>query len=272
MVEGQLPLRFEDLAMDGRVRLEPLAASLSLVWRNALMDHPLTPWAREQGIIPITTRFVIEGGEGPFAWEGGLSARGSWEITRTESPVRFLLIIRTELLAPLGRTNLPPPEGAGQVRSAGTVIAEHVFTRPFAEAAERRVTELGDYGTTARLSTWAEPRALLQLPEGAVPLGPMAADPHEHVFGLAHTDSNQHVNSLVYPRLFEDAALRRLGRGDVLSRFLDVRFRKPSFASDRAVVVLQPYERAGRVGACGAFVDPGGAPESGRVFLRLELG
>ncbi len=30
-------------------------------------------------------------------------------------------------------------------------------------------------------------------------------------FGLDHTDGNQHVNSLVYPRLFAEAALRRLG-------------------------------------------------------------
>jgi hypothetical protein len=271
MVTGQLPLRFEDLSMDGRFRLEPLAASLNLVWRKALLDHPLAAWGREQGIIPITTRVLIEGGDGPFGWEGGATARGSFEITRTVDPVRFLLVIRTDLEAPLGRTHLPPPDDAGQLRNIGTVIAEHVFTRPFADAAERRVTSLGDYGTSAPIATWAEPRALLELPQGAVPLGPSEVEPCEHLFGLTHTDSNQHVNSLVYPRLFEEALLRRLGRGDVLARQLDVRFRKPSFAGDRLHVVLQPYQRDGRVGACGAFVDVDAEPHNGRVFLRLEL-
>src|SRR6185436_7956627 len=106
MVTGQLPLRFEDVTMDGRVRLEPLAASLGLVWRDELVSHPLYPWAREQGIIPITTRFVLEAGDGPFGVESGVTLRGEWEVTRTTEP-RFLLVLKTTLEAPLGRTNLP---------------------------------------------------------------------------------------------------------------------------------------------------------------------
>ena len=47
MVTGELPLRFEDIAMDGRVRLEPLAASLTLLWRDDLVTHPLHAWCTE---------------------------------------------------------------------------------------------------------------------------------------------------------------------------------------------------------------------------------
>ena len=57
------------------------------------------------------------------------------------------------------------------------------------------------------------------------------------VFGLVHTDSNQHVNSLVYMRLFEEAVLRRfaaLGLPEpVLARRLEIAYRKPCFAGDR---------------------------------------
>lgn len=275
MVTGRLALRFEDIAMDGRVRLEPLAASLGIVWQEELVHHPLYPWARDQLIIPITTRFVLEGHDGPFGVEAGLAVRGGWEVTRTVDAAgatnRFLLTLRTDLEAPLGRTNLPPPDDAGAVRAAGSVVAEHVFTRPFAEADQRRVTELGEFGTTAAIVEWADPRALLTLPAGARPLGPLERDGLEHVFALAHTDSNQHVNSLIYPRLFEEALVRRTGRGELLSRFLDVRYRKPSFPGDRAVIWLQPYEREGRVGAVGSFTEPGAEAPSGRVFLRMEL-
>jgi len=275
MVTGQLPLRFEDVAMDGRIRLEALAASLGLIWRDELVRHPLYPWAQAQGIIPITTRFVFEGGDGPFAIENPMEAAGSWEVQRTldasGATQYFLLTLRTELHAPIGRTNLPPPDHAGVRARVGSVIAEHVFTRPFEEGPKRRVTELSDFGATAPIVPWAEPRALLELPPGAKPLGPLARTGFSHVFGLAHTDSNQHVNSLVYPRLFEEAALKALGRGDLLSRRLDVRYRKPSFAGDALEIVLQPYEREGRQGAAGAFVEPGAEAKAGRVFLQMEL-
>ncbi|MBL8956742.1 MAG: hypothetical protein JNK82_38570 [Myxococcaceae bacterium] len=275
MITGVLPLRFEDVAMDGRVRLESLTASLGLVWRDELTKHPLYPWAMSEGIIPITTRFVLEAGDGPFAIDAPVEARGTWDIQRSVgvggATRHFLLTLRTELHAPLGRTNLPPPDDAGTRARVGSVLAEHVFTRPFEEGAKRRVTELGEHGVSAPVVPWAEPQGALELPPDAKPLGPLERAGEPCRFGLTHTDSNQHVNSLVYPRLFEDVLLRRLGRGDLLARHLDVRFRKPSFAGDVLEVLLQPYEREGRLGAAGVFVEPGAEPKTGRVFLRMEL-
>jgi hypothetical protein len=264
---GEISLRFEDVTQDGRLRLEPLTASLNVVWRDELSRHPLSPKFREEGIIPITTRFLVESRPGPFAFENPVEVEGNWDVARTVdangATNRFLMLMRTQLFAPLGRTNLPPPDDAGTRASVGSVLAEHVFTRPFAEPNERRVTDLGEAGRDAKVIDWAEPKALLD--------GPVVVDEVPVVFGLTHTDSNQHVNALTYPRLFEEAVLRRLGRGDLLARRLDVRYRKPSFAGDRLSLALNVSERDGRVSASGVFFEPGTEPTAGRVFLHLTL-
>ena len=86
------------------------------------------------------------------------------------------------------------------------------------------------------------------------------------MFGLGHTDSNQHVNSLVYPRFFEDAALRRLAALGLptaaMPVYLDIAYRKPCFAGDRMRIDLTTFELDGRHGARGAFV-PWDAPRPG---------
>jgi hypothetical protein len=100
---------------------------------------------------------------------------------------------------------------------------------------------------------------------------------------VAHTDSNQHVNSLVYPRLFEDAALRRfaaLGRlkPPVLSRHVEAAFRKPCFAGETYAVALQAFTLEGRLGAVGKFVSQADASSEeglrkakGHCFVRMAF-
>ncbi len=90
-------------------------------------------------------------------------------------------------------------------------------------------------------------------------------------FGAMHTDSNQHVNSLVYPRLFEEIAMRHLGRPHALARTVDVRFRKPSFIGDKLNVAITLWEHGGLMHASGTFVEERGDPEHGRVFVQLTL-
>jgi hypothetical protein len=106
---------------------------------------------------------------------------------------------------------------------------------------------------------WVPPESIGVLPEGAVPLDDLRVDPTPIAFGLAHTDSNQHVNSLQYPRLFEDAAMRRfaeLGRlkPPVLSRWVEAAFRKPCFAGERYAVALRAFTLDGQIGAVGSFI------------------
>jgi hypothetical protein len=93
-----------------------------------------------------------------------------------------------------------------------------------------------------------------------MPLEPVRRiDPVPITFGLVHTDSNMHVNSLVYLRMFEEAALRRLaqlGKGSaVLGRTLDIAYRKPCFAGQTMFVVEQAFEQNGKLGMAAALVE-----------------
>ena len=165
------------------------------------------------------------------------------------------------------------------------MFCEHVFTRPFAPPGERRVLSLEiDGAPVVPMDRYAlrRPEAALDLPEGAIALDDdLVLDPVPIVFGLDHTDSNQHVNSLVYTRLFTEAALRRLaahGRGGaLLARAADFAYRKPYFAGDRARIAARAFTLGDRAGVVAALLDERDA--SGplanarpRCFARLLLG
>jgi hypothetical protein len=279
---ADVPIRYEDITQDGRFRLEALSNALGeTVWKGLLNGHPSNAALRAQGIVPILTRYLAQGASGPFPMSQTIRSAGTFEFTHSISPTtgevdRLLLRMWVELFGPTGRTHGPPPEGAGTLTLAGRVFAEHVLTRPFGPAAERKVVRVdapGLPGVPEARSVWLPPAEILNLPAEARFLEPAPSqDPLAIVFGLCHTDSNQHVNSLVYPRLFEEAAIRRfaaLGRTKpVLARFTDVGFRKPFFAGDRASIVLQAFAESGRLGAVGAFVpeDPTAKPHA---FLRM---
>jgi hypothetical protein len=86
------------------------------------------------------------------------------------------------------------------------------------------------------------------------------ADAAPLAFGLTHTDANQHVNSLAYPQIFEDAALRRwmdIGQDtrSLLVDYIDVAFRKPCFAGQKHFVKVRAFEHHGKLGAV-AFLGP----------------
>jgi hypothetical protein len=94
-----------------------------------------------------------------------------------------------------------------------------------------------------------------------------------------HTDANQHVNSLVYPRVFEDAVVRRLltqpqiGIAEpqtLLSRALEIRYRKPFFASNRARIGMSLEPGPAGVLAVGSFT-PADAPEETQPSATLAM-
>jgi hypothetical protein len=174
-----------------------------------------------------------------------------------------------------------PPEGA-PVAVAGRAFAEHVLTRLFAPAGDRKVTRLDIPGlpeVPPDAVTWRPPSAILELPEGGEPLeADFSIDPQPVIFGIAHTDSNQHVNSLIYPRMFEESAVRRfaaLGESPVvLARFLEVGYRKPSFAGERLRIVLRTFKLGARLGAVGAFVteeEAGLSPAKAKPRCCLKM-
>jgi Thioesterase superfamily len=126
---------------------------------------------------------------------------------------------------------------------------------------------------------WTSPSSLLAFPEGATALEPgFAPDSAPTVFGLCHTDANQHVAALVYMRLFEEAALRRfasLGEKTVLlARFLDVGLRKPCFAGERVRIVLRAFRLGKQLGVVAAVVSEqeAGTPiENARPYCCIRM-
>jgi hypothetical protein len=263
-------LRFEDVAQDGRLVLEALPTALgSAVWRGLLADSAGVRALRAQGIVPILTRLRLLGTAGPFSAGAAVEAEGTYRLARADDG-RFMLEMWADLYAPIGRT-YGRTDRDGERALAGRVLAEHVFTRPFAGPNDRRVTSFDFPGAPeVRDARPALPpfESIATLPEGALPLEPARRpDSTPAVFGVVHTDSNMHVNSLVYLRLFEEAALRRfvaLGRGsEVLARSVDIAYRKPCLAGQSMRVVQQAFDRGRSLAGAGGGSDGDGASAGG---------
>ncbi|HEY8088301.1 MAG TPA: hypothetical protein VIF09_10665, partial [Polyangiaceae bacterium] len=271
----------EDVSQDGHLVIEAMPHATGAVWRQLSQQRPVT---FGPGVVPILSRIVVEGGEGPISVGATAEGEGFYHLAHTVhdgAPDRLILAMWAQVLAPIGRTHPPQPPDAGRSVVAGRVFAEHVFTRPFAPQAERRVRslDLGDgqpFVPEARY-TFREPEASQALPDGATALDEAPVpDEAPTVFGADHTDSNQHVNSLVYPRLFIEAALRRfhalgLPGPPPLARAMELAFRKPCFAGERARVTARAFQWGDRRGiTAGISVDgdpPGARPRCAARIL-----
>lgn len=259
--------RYEDITQDGRVVLTSLMQGLgAAVWRGMLDKQPAINHLRNQGVLPILRRVAVVGEPGPFSAAEPIRYRGTWRLAREESGERLFLNMWLEAWARSGSTFAPPAPDAPPAL-AGRVFAEHVVTKPFASKEERKVTRLEAPGIPPlpeAVHHFEATEDLLALAGGA-----KLTEADEVAFGLMHTDSNQHVNSLVYPRLFEEAVIERLDRsgapdaGRLLVRGLEMRWRKPCFAGDRVKIPLAIVRDGGELGrvpsaralAVGAFGD-----------------
>jgi hypothetical protein len=277
--EATVRLRWEDVAQDGRIMLTALAPAIDwTVWNGLLKDQPGVVEAEKQGLVAILSRISAEGTDEPIRVIEPVTARGTYELSHSVDERgevdRLFMNAWVDVRGVRGR--IYPPESGPEV-PAGKIFVEHTFTRLFAPPDQRRVTSLGIPGLPPvpprryAAPGWA---TAMQVPASATALdAEYVVDATETCFGLEHTDSNQHVNSLVYPRLFAEAALRRLaqmGRDrKVLVRDLDIAYRKPSFAGDRVRVSLKMFETGGRVGAAGFLAAEGEARP--RVCARILL-
>jgi len=243
--------------------LEALPHALQPGWRLFARDSAV-PGLRERGIFPILTRLVLESGAGPFSANAPMTAETAYRIVGSTDG-RIHLDMWSTLSAPLGRSNDAQVSwGAAETAVAGRVFAEHTFTRPFAPPGQRRVDAADFAQTQAMLETrpalsGIEP--ILTLPENARALdSTLELDPVPVSFGIVHTDSNLHTNSLAYLRIFEEAALRRfvaLGHGSkVLGSRLEIAYRKPCFAGQEVRIALRAFERDGRLGVVGVLAEP----------------
>lgn len=277
------PLRYEDIAQDGRPKLLAMPPAIGAACFRALWsEHPINVTLAPRGVLPILTGFVIETFEGPISVRDPLEAEGSYQLAHdvdSEGKVaRLFLNMAAKVYGKRGRTHGKQPPGAGERMMVGRVFSEHVFTRPFAPAAERKVLRFDVPGQPAvppERYCWTDARQLLSVPAGAEALDVLSPDPEPVVFGLVHTDSNQHVNSLVYPSLFEQAAVRRavlLGVNPVgLGGFVEVAYRRPCFAGDVMRLHLQLLRQNGQLSAVGYLAPEGVGVERAHCTLRMAF-
>ncbi|MEA2750522.1 MAG: hypothetical protein QOI41_4665 [Myxococcales bacterium] len=281
---ASIPPRYEDITQDGRIQLTAMMPGLgAAVWRALLAQVPAIEIFREQGILPILRRLAAVAEDRPVSVNGSIHYTGSFRFAREKDGDRLFANMWVEAHARVGTTNGPRPAKDAPRELLGRIFAEHVLTRPFAAPSERRVTRLDGPG----LPPIPEDEHVFESAEALIASagGPLE-DSGDFPFGMMHTDSNQHVNSLVYPRVFEEAALRRLVHDtrivnvpkphELLARAVELRWRKPFFAGERATIGMRFAEGGGggdgspgaRVAAVGAFYRED-APEKPSSAVKM---
>jgi hypothetical protein len=240
--KAEVAPRYEDITQDGRVVLTSLMPGVGVaVWRELLSKMPALEAFRAQGILPILRRLVICEGPnaGPFSVHVPFSFEGTWRLAREAGGDRIFVNMWVEAFAPIAHTLGPPPARAAERVLLGRIFAEHVVTRPFGPPEERKVTRIDPASGLPAVPEDEHPfLSHEELVPAALRTSLTPADPPTVTFGMMHTDSNQHVNSLVYPRVFEELVVRRHGDAKLLARAIEMRWRKPFFAGDRARVAL----------------------------------
>jgi hypothetical protein len=283
--DSSMRLRYEDIAPDGRLLTAAMPQAVAVGFWQPLASRFGFHEQREQtGIVPILSRLGAVGGDGPIGLATPLRVRTSFRLARVEQDgaVRQILLqVWCELLAPCARIHGAPPDRAGDDLRVGQVYAEHVFTRIFAGPGHRRVLRLEHPALPALPETmvaWRDPRNLGTRDASDRATGEALSSV---TFGLDHCDSNQHVNSLVYPRLFVDAAIAAADtdvdwpRGALLVGEQETAFRKPCFAGERLSMTARPFRRVAD-GAPGAALtlreepaQPGLEEGPARAFARV---
>jgi hypothetical protein len=256
--------RYEDVAQNGCLRVEATQFCMGeAVWRPSLGPHAAMRIMRDSGIVPILRRFVVSAGDAPISVHQPLAVHGAWGFAAAEG--RFVLEMRVDVSGLRGDSFGRPVDRAGERAEVAQIYGEHVLTRLFAPPGERRVSELPEGLGIGAERKWVDDDALLAI-DGDVD---DACRERIVLFGLAHTDSNQHVNSLVYPRLFEELAIEAWNDGELLLRDLHIAWRKPCFAGERvrfAVRKATSGERRGVIGTVSG--DDGRTRCTAQLWLR----
>ncbi len=276
---GKTYYRYEDVAQDGRLRIEGVWPSMGRVlFGESNLRPALSRMAREHGIRSVLTRVVMRGGNEPISLREPALTEVRWQLEHAlddEGRVnRLLLNTWLETTAPKRESDNPVARGTDERVLAARAYGQHVFTKPLEKPPHHRVLELEDPELPAVPEAeghWRPPEELLAVPDGAEPLeAAPSLDVAPVVFGLAHTDGNRHVNFLTYPRLVEDVALRRLASLGVteplLGRSAEVGYRKPCFAGERVRIACRAFRLGEDYGVAAAFLREDGLPESAEDF------
>ncbi len=261
-------LRYDDVVQDGRLRLESAWLRTGRVlFRNPEVAAVLSNLA--PGITNVLSRITMRASEASLRPRAKVKLELKFAFEHTVDGGQHVdrLLLSTWMRA--------SAEGRdGGEHPAAHVYGQRVFTRLHAAPGEHRVTRLPGLGASevpSRRAVWEPATSLLALPQGAVPLDAAPRlNPARIVFGLSHTDLNQHVNFLMYHREVERAALNRfvdLGLGScLLSREVSFGYRKPSFAGDVVRVALQAFRLGDVLGVVAALVEDDSGPAERAAF------
>ena len=264
---------------------------LSGFWRSVLVKHKGATLAGQQGILPILTRLTILSHDQFIRVDRMIESDAGFQLAHDRDASgevsKLYMMVWCDVRGAAGR--IVPRTPAGPLTLAGRLFAEHVYTRPFGPPEQRKITRLQIEGLPeVPEHRYPAPAAATagEAPAGALWLDDLAPDTTDHVFTLDQTDSNQHVNSLVYIRIFGDAVNRRLasawppagrppaGEYRPLSgrtKAVDIAYRKPCFAGDRVRCSLRLFEKDGVLGAAGFIAVPGEEARP-RCYVRVTLG
>src|SRR5262245_54117694 len=118
-VAGPMSLRYEDIAQDGRLVLDAIPHGLGeVMWAPLLAKHPMTRELGRSGVIPILTRMIVEGLEGPIAVRRAVDGFGAYQLAHTVDEKgdvnRLIMNLWVDVFGKRGVTHGPPPPGAGE--------------------------------------------------------------------------------------------------------------------------------------------------------------
>lgn len=284
--QAPVTLRYDDIGQTGHLLLEALPVALGRTGWSVTTRLIPDELFRQKRMLPILSRFVMESCEAPFSINDRMESEASIQFAHTRKSDghvdRIVLNMWCSVYGKAATTHGFPIPNQGQRLLAGRVFAEHVLTRPFDPPETRRVTEL-DFPNFPKLPPeiheWQEPEFLLGLPSGAQWIETaFSLDAAPIVFGTDRTDSNQHVNSLVYPRIFIDALLRRLWdlghRVPLRAEALEIAYRKPSFSGERMHIMLRVFADGEKLGAAIVLISEADSTQpievaKPRVFARI---
>lgn len=268
-------LRYEDCVQDGRLTPIALPPTMGGLWRGVIAGHAGQRAAIKTGVIPILTRMTLSTLDQPVRIDRPIDVRAGFVLAHDKDEngdvSRLFMNVWTDVHGIAGR--IGPRQVDGALSRAGTLFAEHTFTRLFAPPDQRKVTklEVEGYPPVPPLHYAAPaPASAADAPEGATWLDDAARDPVDVPFTLDQTDANQHVNSLVYIRTFLDAAGRRFAAAGkplkLRSKAVDIAYRKPCFAGDRVHSILRMFSVGDSLGAAGQIAGEDGKP---RCYVRV---
>jgi hypothetical protein len=276
--------RYEDCTQDGRLTTLAIPPSLATTWTTRDAANSAARRARATGLVSLLTRLTVTSLDQPVRVNRPFDVTGGFQLAHDRDAAgevsKLFMNVWTSVR---GRPHLPEaaraPGRGHELVLAGEAFAEHTYTRPFGPPDQRRVTSFAGVDglppvPEARYHQPA-PASAADAPGGASWIDELAPDPVDTVFTLDQTDANQHVNSLVYVRLFLDAVQRRLAAGDhppkLRSKAFDIAYRKPSFVGERVRAHTRLFSLGDHLGAAG-FLAAAGEEAKPRCYVRAIFG